>query len=254
MFRDDPYKPAPGVTIWRVNGADALEVEAYLEHVPEKLGADEYMAAVRRRALENLRIHGVTTTKEDAEGSVTRTHEVELSGLRPERNDGSKYGAFVKLWIGPDDARKIEAWDAALKVGPKWTDTVRGRPESRERRILYDNGVNAVYDGLKRVECKPFAEEGQWIRVGLDDINRLVFGGDVVYDLEGHFRDNPGYPVRATVTPLRVWRNSKGSGLKLVAASIANVPSVEEPGDCPYCVRGVGETEDCTCGESGDES
>lgn len=27
-----------------------------------------------------------------------------------------------------------------------------------------------------------------------------------------------------------------------------------EPGDCPYCCHGVGEAEDCTCGESGDES
>lgn len=114
---------------------------------------------------------------------------------------------------------------------------------------------------MKEQEYAPQAEEWEderpWIKIKEASIEALVFDGELVFDLPSHFYMNPGYMVRARVCPTLVWSNSRAAGLKLVAEIIKNVPLAPPPANyanCPYCVHGVGETEDCTCGSSGDEA
>lgn len=119
MKFDKPFSTSGGLVLRRVLDPPTLTIEAHLEYVPVKMDAHGYALYKHRQHMENLRIHGVTTTKTDLQGVVTKTHEVELDNLKPDRNIGTDYDAYVKLYLSPDDVGKIRAWDNEARLSGK---------------------------------------------------------------------------------------------------------------------------------------
>ena len=92
-------------------------------------------------------------------------------------------------------------------------------------------------------------------------VNGRVLGGR---DLSKYLDACRGVPnrLRFRVKPRGIIKSDAAAPFAKLCLAYSGVsvtgfatPAEVEAGDCPYCARGVGEAEDCTCGEgSGDEA
>lgn len=241
-----------------------LEKQALLVHdlkakkaEGKMLGAEEtvmleWQEQVDAEYAENKRIHSVTTVR------YVDDVRSEWSGLEQGWGDVVKIRDraqdYFKVYLTERQARVIRDWDAQAVI--KYQTVAKEPLKLEALKRAWKLAVSVETEALSHWKTLYMP----YIVLKVKDLNGVTVNGRVLSgrSLSEHLDSCPGVPnrLRFRVAPKGIFMNDTTSFAKLcmtytcVCITDFAVPNYDgEPGDCPYCAKGVGEPKDCICGE-----
>lgn len=204
---------------------------------------------------ELRRIHGVTVTRYvDGVRSVFTAHEHgwgEVVKVRDRAQD------HFKVYLTEHQVRVIRDWDAQAVIKYQ---------QSRRTPLTLDT-IKRAWKLAVNVDAEPLSPwktlYTPYIVLKTKDLKGVVANGRCFTGrhLSEYLDTHRGVPnrLRFKIAPKGIFKNETPfAKLCMTYTSVAvtgfAIPKDIEPGDCPYCAKGVGEPEDCTCGEGEDEA